>query len=405
MGLRIRVISITAALLLFAGCGSSSEAGSAGGTTGELGRQAASTYAQIVFQSYSDSLEAAQAMDGALTDFVSDPSAGSLEAAKTEWLAAREPYLQTEVFRFYDGPIDNPIDGPEGALNAWPMDEQHVDYTRDSVASGIINNTDLPIDEATLRGANEDGGEENIAVGFHPIEFLLWGQDSPDPSDGMPGQRSHTDYLTVGGTNENQDRRGAYLDLLGDLLLDDLQSLVDAWSPDDPSNYRADIVSGDWEAALEKMLTGMIVLSGFETGGERSQVALDNGDQEDEHSCFSDNTHRDMVQNVRGVQNVWLGEYEALSAADSVSGTGVLDVVASLDPDLAAQITAQIAESVRVAEALRPTESDPPFDVLISLGNAEGNAKVQTFVDSLRAQENLLSRAFVAFGLSVPEPE
>jgi len=397
------MIGLTAVALL-ASCGGSSTEGGGGNITAQLGAEAAETYARIAFQAYGDALDAASALDDALTDFVDDPTPSLQDAAKAAWLAAREPYLQTEVYRFYDGPIDNPTDGPEGALNAWPMDEQHVDYTRDSAVSGIINNTALPINEATLRGANEEGGEENIAVGYHPVEFLLWGQDDTDPSNGLPGQRPHTDYLSGGGTAENQVRRGEYLDLLGDLLLDDLLLVVDAWRPGVPSNYRAAFVGAGWESSLEKILTGMIILSGFETGGERLQVALDNGDQEDEHSCFSDNTHRDMVQDVRGVQNVWLGQYQALDAADSVSGTGVREVVASLDAELANQITMQIAESLDLAEALRPGLGDPPFDILISIGNTEGNAKVQALIDSLRAQEDLLSQAFAAFGLSVPEP-
>jgi len=404
MGIHVRVISIATALL-FAGCGSGNEGGSAGETTAELGRQAAATYARIAHQAYSDSLERAQALDVALLAFVAEPSSATQDHAKASWLAAREPYLQTEVYRFYDGPIDNPSDGPETQLNAWPMDEAHVDYTRDDASAGIINTVELTIDEATVRGANEAGGEENIAVGFHPIEFLLWGQDETDPSNGMPGQRPFTDYVAgETGTADNQDRRGAYLTLLGELLTDDLQSLVDAWQPDVAGNFRASFEAGNWEAALEKMLTGMIVLSGFEMAGQRLQVALDNGDQEDEHSCFSDNTHRDMVQDARGVQNVWLGEYEALNPANSVSGTGVRDVVASLDPDLADEITARIAESVARAEALRPSDLDPPFDVLISLGNVEGNQKVQDLIDSLLAQESLLQTAFATFGLSVPEP-
>ncbi len=398
-------IMAAAASLAVAGCGSSSSEGDGGATTAELGQQAAETYARIAFRAYGDALDAAAELAATLDAFIDDPTPQSHEAAKAAWLAAREPYLQTEVYRFYDGPIDNPADGPEGALNAWPMDEQHVDYTRESPLSGIINDTGLTIDEATLRGANEQGGEENIAVGYHPIEFLLWGQDLTPPADELPGQRPHTDYLTEGGTADNQARRGEYLGLLGDLLIDDLQIVVDAWSPNEPGNYRSTFESGSWEAALEKMLTGMIILSGFELAGERLSVALDNGDQEDEHSCFSDNTHRDMVQDARGVQNVWLGEYEALDSPSSVSGTGIRDVVASLDPDLAQQITAQIEQSVRLAEALRPAPDDLPFDALISLGNEEGRARVQALVDSLRAQEDLLSQAFTAFGLSVPEPE
>lgn len=228
------MIAVAAATWLTA-CGSSSDGGSDSATAG-LGRQAAETYAEIAFQVYRDSVGTAEDLDDALREFVAEPTPATQDAAKAAWLAAREPYLQTEVFRFYDGPIDNPTDGPEIAINAWPMDEQHVDYTRDSATSAIINNTDLPINETTLRGANEDGGEENIAVGYHPIELLLWGQDDTDPSNGLPGQRPHTDYLTEGGTADNQVRRGQYLGRLGDLLLDDLEQVVDAWRPGDSTN-------------------------------------------------------------------------------------------------------------------------------------------------------------------------
>ena len=106
------------------------------------------------------------------------------------------------------------------------------------------------------------------------------------------------------------------------MVIDDLRFLVDSWSPDDGSNFRASFVSDDWESSLARILTGMIILSGFEMAGERLQTALDNGDQEDEHSCFSDNTHRDMAQDARGIQNVWLGEYQAPDPANSVSYNG-----------------------------------------------------------------------------------
>ncbi|MEM7437849.1 MAG: imelysin family protein, partial [Myxococcota bacterium] len=368
-------------------------AGGGGGSIAALSQAASETYAEIVYQSYVDTIELSEDMEAALNAFVASPSDANLQAAKDAWLAAREPYLETEVYRFYDGPIDNPTDGPEGALNAWPMDEAFVDYTRDAADAGIINNIAQAIDAETLRGENESGAEENISTGWHPIEFLLWGQDALDPSNNLPGQRPFTDYEN-GGTAANQARRGEYLDLLAVLLLEDLEFLRDAWAPGDDSNFRASFVGGDSEVALEQMLTGLIVLSGFETAGERLQVALDNGDQEDEHSCFSDNTHRDMAQDVQGIQNVWLGEYEALDSANSVSGTGVRDVVAALDADLAASITSQIEDALSQAQGLRPTLADPPFDVLISLGNTEGNAKVQGLIDSLRAVESLLSEAF-----------
>lgn len=357
---------------------------------------AMATYAQIVSASYEDSVTTAQALDAAIETLTATPSAENLEAARDAWLASREPYLQTEVYRFYDGPIDNPDDGPEGLLNAWPMDENYVDYTSTEPTAGIVNDSSVNLEASVLEGLNEAGGEKNISTGYHAIEFILWGQDLS--ADGA-GERPHTDFIDgAEGTAENQARRSEFLKVVSDKMVADLNGLVSAWA-DGQNNYRAEFLAAGESEGVRRVLTGMIVLSGFETGGERLQTALDSGDQEDEHSCFSDNTHRDMVQDVRGVQNVWLGTYTRLDGS-TVSGTGIRDVVAAVDSALAQQITDQIAESLRLAEALQP-----PFDQEIASGNAAGRTRVEALIQSLRDQEGLLEQVFLKFNLSIPEPE
>jgi putative iron-regulated protein len=353
---------------------------------------AVATYAEIVEASYADSLSGAQSLAAALDALVAGPSDATMSTARTEWLASREPYLQTEVYRFYDGPIDNPTDGPEGLINAWPLDENYIDYVAGDDTAGIVNGTET-IDAATLEGLNEAGGEANIATGYHAIEFLLWGQDE---SDTGPGARPWSDYATDGtGTAANQDRRGQYLTVAGDLLVTHIAGVHSQW--ESGSAYRTAFES-DAELGMERILTGMIILSGFETGGERLQAALDSQDQEDEHSCFSDNTHRDMIQDVQGVQNVWLGSYTRTDGS-VVSGTSVQSVVADLDSDLADRLTAKIAESLSVANAMQV-----PFDQEIAPGS-DGNARVEALVVSLREQETILFEVFDLLGLSVEIPE
>ena len=61
-----------------------------------------------------------------------------LDAAKRAWLRARDDYDITEIYRFYDGPIDNLEGGPEG-LNAWPLDESYIDYVDGDANAGVIN--------------------------------------------------------------------------------------------------------------------------------------------------------------------------------------------------------------------------------------------------------------------------
>ena len=58
------------------------------------------------------------------TALLATPSEATLAAARDAWLAARVPYMQTEVFRF-----GNPVvDDWEGRVNAWPLDEGLIDY-------------------------------------------------------------------------------------------------------------------------------------------------------------------------------------------------------------------------------------------------------------------------------------
>lgn len=380
------------ALTAVAACGGDDD----GGTVPDNTADAIANYSAIVAASYADSLAAAEDLDEAIATLIATPSEANLTAARNAWLDSREPYLQTEVYRFYDGPIDAPDTGPEGMVNAWPLDEAYIDYVDGDATAGIINDTDITIDSATLESLNEQGGESNIATGYHAIEFLLWGQDM---SDSGPGARPHTDYLTDGsGTAANQDRRASYLTTVSAMLLGHLGDMVDAWV-DGGANYRADLAAATPAEGLRRVLTGMIILAGFETGGERLQTALDSGDQEDEHSCFSDNTHRDMVQDIQGIHNVWHGTYQRLDGS-TVSGVGLRDVVGEVDATLAAEIDAAISECLTLGNALMP-----PFDQEIASGNDAGRARVQALVVGLRELESMLQDVFVTLELEIPAPE
>jgi putative iron-regulated protein len=398
MKIRIRKLYRAPLLaLLTVACGGDDEDDTSTKTLPLSAGDAVEQYAEIVYASYSDALSSAEALDASIDTFAVTPSEAGLTAARQAWRDARPPYLQTEVYRFYDGPIDNPVDGPEGLLNAWPLDENWIDYVVGREDDGMINDPAIPITPDTIEGRNEAGGEKNISTGYHAIEFLLWGQDT-DPNG--PGNRPYTDYVTgEGGTMENQDRRALYLTTTSGLLLGHLETLTEAWAPDSTSNYRAGFVAEEPASALSKIMSGMIILSGFETGQERLQAALEEQNQEEEHSCFSDNTHVDMIEDVRGVQNVWLGRYEPLQGA-ALTGMGVRDVIAAEDSALAQQITDQIAESLELAEALQP-----PFDREIAADNPEGNARVDALIVALFNQRLLLEQAFQLYGLErIPDP-
>jgi len=345
-------------------------------------------YASLVHDSYADSLHAAKGLQKAVDAFLAKPSDESLQAARKAWLAAREIYGQTEAFRFYGGPIDDDK-GPEPRINAWPMDESYVDYVQGRPDSGLINNRLFVINRDNVMAQNERGGEENIASGWHAIEFLLWGQDL---SATGPGARSHADF--VDGRTPNADRRRQYLKVITDLLVEDLNLVTREWKPARKSNYRAQFEKGGLES-LRKVFVGIGSLSRGELAGERMEVALASQDQEDEHSCFSDNTHRDIVANALGIENVWLGRYKRADGS-LLQGPSLRDLVAAKDAALAERTTKQIAASVARAGAIQA-----PFDREIIGGReAPGRQRIQATVDSLVQQSKGLVAAATAVGIA-----
>lgn len=348
----------------------------------------ASHYATLVHASYEDTLTAAQEMQRSIRDFTKAPSSDSLAAARKAWLAAREWYGQTEAFRFYGGPIDDDR-GPEGRLNAWPMDESYVDGVEGRPGVGLINDRKVALSRQSLSALNERGGEENIATGWHAIEFMLWGQDR---SETGPGDRSFEDF--VDGKALNADRRRQYLLVVTDLLVDDLAALVKAWAPGSPGSYRARFEKGGNES-LRKMFVGLGSLSRGELAGERLEVALASQDQEDEHSCFSDNTHRDAVTNALGIENVWLGRYRRADGS-VLQGPSLRELVADKDAALAERTSRQIAASVEAAGAIQA-----PFDrEIVGGANAPGRQRIQKTIDSLTRQSRDLVAAANAVGIT-----
>lgn len=347
-----------------------------------------STYSSMVFAGYQDAMIDAQNLEQAINTFVADPTESNFEMTKEMWLVSRESYGPTEAFRFANGPIDAE-DGPEGLLNAWPLDEVYVDYVEDAPNAGIINDLETypTLDKALLESLNEAGGEANISIGYHAIEFLLWGQDLTDPSEMLPGQRKYTDFVSgENGTASNQDRRRQYLVLCADLLTDHLQLMIDQWAVGGP--YRSTIDNANVEEVLSNMLTAIATFSKSELGGERMFVAYDNQDQEDEHSCFSDNTDRDTRLNLDGIANVYRGSYK------NISGVSLEDLIKEADPSLGDEVSAAL---VAAETAVYATAN--PFDFAISDG-AE-RPKVLAAVTALQTLGDKLVQGAAALGLSI----
>lgn len=364
-------------------------------------------YADIALAGYEDSLTTAKALDAAVDALIANPSEETLAAARAAWKAARIPYQQTEAFRF-----GNPIvDEWEGRVNAWPLDEGLIDYVdagygteSDSNAlyvANVIANPKITIDgtevDATditpelLQNELQEaaGVESNVATGYHAIEFLLWGQDLNGTGPGA-GNRPFTDYSTA----DHADRRAAYLKAASTLLVSDLEEMVGNWT--ETGAARAALP----ELGLSAILTGMGSLSFGELAGERMKLGLLLHDPEEEHDCFSDNTHVSHLQDAQGIENVYLGKYTRVDGT-VVEGPSLSDVIVAKDAALDTEIKGLLADTLTKMHVMADrAEAGEAYDQQIGEGNVEGNAVVQAAIDGLIAQTRGIERAVALLQLA-----
>ena len=351
-----------------------------------LRKEALTQYAELVLANYDDSYQTASVMKQAIDAFVANPTEAGFQACKTEWLKARDVYGQTEAFRFYGGPIDN-ANGPEGLMNAWPMDENFIDYVQGQPNAGLINNpaSQPVISKQLLVNLNEILSETSIFTGWHAIEFLLWGQDL---STSGPGERPYTDYITgAGGTAANQTRRIQYLQVVTELLLEHIAQVRDEWKT--TGAYRQfflnEKTSGE---SMGLIFFGLKEFTKTELSGERMFVAIDIKDQEHEHSCFSDNTLNDFKMNLLGIKNVYFGIYKKLDGS-AVSGPSFSVLAEKLDRAKADAVRASLADVEAKINAI-----PAPFDQTI----LNDPASVSATIDALKLLGDHLEAAGIAIG-------
>ncbi len=349
------------------------------------------SYSKLAYLVYEDAHSDAVSLQNSVKKFLGNPTEENLKQAKEAWLKSRNSYGQTEAFRFSGGPIDDfneekETEGPEARINAWPLNEAYIDYVQGNPKAGIIQDKNFEISKDMLKKKNQKDDEADVTTGYHAIEFLLWGQDLN--ADG-PGARPASDYKK---NDPVKERRRAYLEAVTELLVDDMKSIVDEWDPEKRNNYAAKIKEDDPKQVLGKIMTGIATLSGFELASERMATSLDSGDQEDEHSCFSDNTHNDFIYNAKGIKNIVYANY------GDFSGRSIYDELKLKDKKLAEKLAKQLDKTEGlIANIPFPIDKE----VLSTPKNSPSRQSMELAVKSLQNQAELFKEVGRALEVDV----
>lgn len=274
---------------------------------------------KVILATYQDLEAKAALLRTAVITFNGAPTNPNLTAAQDAWRAARRPWEQAEGFLF--GPVET--QGIDPAIDSWPVNRVDLD----AVLAG----------SATLNQAYIDGLEGTLK-GFHTIEYLLFGSSGTKVAADFDARQR--EYL-VGSTAS---------------LAAAVTALRTAWDPA-AGNYARTVstagMSGNsvyisQSAAVQELINGMIVICDEVANGKISDP-FDQQDRALEESQFSNNSNLDFADNIRSVQNLYLGKY------GTMTGTGVRALVLAEMPSLDVTIQAQMTAAITAIGEMTPS--------------------------------------------------
>ncbi len=290
----------------------------------------------VVLATYTELDNKAGELLTAVEALAENTTQANLENAQQAWKATRIPWEQSESFLF--GPVDT--QGLDPALDSWPVDHVNLQSVLDS-------NDDLTVEYVS--------GLEDTQKGFHTIEFLLF-------RDG--DQRKASDIT---------DRELEYLVSTTMNLKASTSQLKLAWAPEGENFSNTVASAGEGNAvypsqssAVQEMVNGMITIADEVANGKIS----DPYSEEDTtlvESQFSFNSISDFQDNIRGIQNVYMGKFMN-------DGQGLNEFVNNNNTDLDSRFQTEVQKAIDTIGAI----PDPFRDSITSNRSA-----IQSAIDAV----------------------
>lgn len=299
----------------------------------------------VVLATYTDLDAKAGELLTAVKALAADTSPANLAKAQTAWKATRTPWEQSESFLF--GPVDT--QGLDPALDSWPVD--HVNL------QSVLESSDvLTVDFVS--------GLEDTQKGFHTIEFLLFREGNKREASDITERE--LEYLV--STTENLKASTAQLRL--------------AWAPEGENFSSAVAQAGtgsaiypSQSAAVQEMVNGMITIADEVANGKISDP-YNESDTTLVESQFSFNSITDFQDNIRGIQNVYMGKFVG-------DGQGLNEFVNSKDAALDARFQTEVQTAIDTIGAI----PDPFRDAITT-----NRAAVQAAIDAVSKVQQTLEQ-------------
>ena len=260
-----------------------------------------------------------------------------LQAVKDGWAATRAPWEESEGFLY--GPVDT--DGIDPAIDSWPVNVNDINNILDS-------------GNAITSGSLESNNE---ARGFHTIEYFVWGLDGNKAAADLTARE--IEYLTAATENleaQTQDLYYGWLASQGNFAANFINAGTTA------SIYKSQ------KGALQEIVEGLTIIADEVANGKIEEPLNGNNGgakPEAEESRFSNNSKLDFANNIRSIQNIYLGDF------NGVSGKGLTDIVTLTNSTLDTALKTAISEAIAAIEAIPGTFTDAIENNRTAVENAQ----------------------------------
>lgn len=267
---------------------------------------------KVCTASYEDMYSKTQELLTAVTALNATTNADNLATARAKWKAIRTTWEQTEAWLF--GPIEaNDIDP---RIDTWPVEFNSLE--------GILKNND-PLTEEYVNNLEES------LKGFHPIEYVLWGQK---------GNKTAAQFT---------NREKQYLLALTQNLVKLTKEVRDTWTTGGYEQQLATAGNGSTEfttqqAAYLQIVDAMAGICG-EVADSKIKEPFDAQNPNLEESPFAKNSITDFTNNINGILAIYQGRFNS-------DGKGLEDLVRANNLSLDAEIKSKHAAAIASLTAI-----------------------------------------------------
>ncbi len=263
--------------------------------------------------------------------FCDAPTEANLNAAQDAWRAARGPLKHAEMLKF--GPVEDLRIG--AAIDFWPV--------RPDTIEPAITSAPEPITAEHVASLGTS------SKGMPALEYLMF-----DPIGGNPAI-----LVSLGGMDAVAVRRCAYARALGETFANDAAALEAAWSPSGGAfvNQVANAGSGSTTFTSGQNAVGRVVnllnasLQATNENKLGGPLGLNTGTSDPllVESRFSDHSIDDLVENLRGFEDVYFGRH------GDKSGQGLTVLVNARSAAIDTAVKQALVEAQAAVSAIPPS--------------------------------------------------